>query len=285
MSYKPDESLLMAYLYGELQGEEKRKVEQYLAEHPETKKEIESLSFVREALSKVADKEVIVPPIVMEDTRTRYFWNSSFGRTMIGIAASITFVILVGKWTGLNINYENKALTIDFSGAKETPANNGAMNQASLSPLDVQEMINNSLAKNNEAVQAGWLDTQQELNESIRKNLAARTDASFNELVQKTSLASEEQVRQFALTMQAENARMIKDYMTLNSTDQRKYIETLLVDFAKYLEQQHRNDLQVLQAKVSSIEQNTDLFKYETEQILTSLISSVDNTRTFATKN
>jgi hypothetical protein len=62
-------------------------------------------------------------------------------------------------------------------------------------------------------------------------------------------------------------------------------MEELLIDFAKYMEQQHRNDLQVLQARLNSIEQNTDLFKHETEQILTSIISSVDNTNSLVTKN
>jgi PHP family Zn ribbon phosphoesterase len=154
-----------------------------------------------------------------------------------------------------------------------------------LTPDDVQQMINTSLAKNNEVLQTDWEETNQKLSQSIRTNLASTTTADFDELVRKASLASEDQIRQFALTLQADNARMIKDYLTLNSTDQRKYIEELLVDFAKYLEQQHRNDLQVLQARLNTIEQNTDVFKFETEQILTSLITSVDQSTSLATKN
>jgi hypothetical protein len=284
MSFKPNESLLMAYLYGELQGEEKASVEQYLAQHPEAMKELESLAFVRNALGQVEDKEVIAPPIVMGGDRTRYFWNTNLGRTFIGIAASLTLVILVGKWTGLRLNYTDKTMTISFGRTVEAQLPN-EMGAQVLTADEVQEMINTSLEKNNETVQASLDETHQQLNESIRKNLASHTNAAFNELVRKTSMASEEQIRQFALTLQADNASMIKDYMTLNSSDQRKYMEELLVDFAKYLEQQHRNDLQVLQARLNSIEQNTDLFKYETEQILTSIISSVDNPNSFTTKN
>ena len=55
MNYKPDETLLISYLYGELQGEEKRQVERYLAEHPEALKEVEALAFVRNALASVPD--------------------------------------------------------------------------------------------------------------------------------------------------------------------------------------------------------------------------------------
>jgi hypothetical protein len=283
MNYKPDETLLISYLYGELQGEEKQQVERYLAEHPEALKEVESMAFVRKVLTNVSDKEVIAPPIVFDDHKTRYFWNTPFGRSLIGIAASITLILLVGKFTGLNASYTNNTFTIRFGEPKALPETETA--QPGLSAYAVQEMIDQSLTRNNDQLQAQWTETQQKLDQSIRTNLASRSDADFNKLVQRVSAASEDQIQQFALTLQAENASMIKDYLTLNSTDQRKYMEELLIDFAKYLEQQHRNDLQVLQARLNSIEQNTDLFKHETEQILTSIISSVDNTNSLVTKN
>ncbi len=283
MNYRPDEALLISYLYGELQGEEKRQVERYLAEHPEALKEVESLAFVRKTLTNIPDKEVIAPPIVFDDHKTRYFWNTPFGRSLMGIAASLTLILLVGKLTGLNASYTDNTFTIRFGEPKELPVTETV--QPGLSAYAVQEMIDQSLTRNNDQLQAQWTETQKKLDQSIRTNLASRSDADFNKLVQRVSAASEDQIQQFALTLQAENASMIKDYLTLNSTDQRKYMEELLIDFAKYLEQQHRNDLQVLQARLNSIEQNTDLFKHETEQILTSIISSVDNTNSLVTKN
>lgn len=283
MNYRPDEALLISYLYGELQGEEKRQVERYLAEHPEALKEVESLAFVRKTLTNIPDKEVIAPPIVFDDHKNRYFWNTPFGRSLMGIAASLTLILLVGKLTGLNASYTDNTFTIRFGEPKELPVTETV--QPGLSAYAVQEMIDQSLTRNNDQLQAQWTETQQKLDQSIRTNLASRSDADFNKLVQRVSAASEDQIQQFALTLQAENASMIKDYLTLNSTDQRKYMEELLIDFAKYLEQQHRNDLQVLQARLNSIEQNTDLFKHETEQILTSIISSVDNTNSLVTKN
>lgn len=283
MNYRPDEALLISYLYGELQGEEKRQVERYLAEHPEALKDVESLAFVRKTLTNIPDKEVIAPPIVFDDHKTRYFWNTPFGRSLMGIAASLTLILLVGKLTGLNASYTDNTFTIRFGEPKELPVTETV--QPGLSAYAVQEMIDQSLTRNNDQLQAQWTETQKKLDQSIRTNLASRSDADFNKLVQRVSAASEDQIQQFALTLQAENASMIKDYLTLNSTDQRKYMEELLIDFAKYLEQQHRNDLQVLQARLNSIEQNTDLFKHETEQILTSIISSVDNINSLVTKN
>lgn len=283
MSYKPDESQLLAYLYGELTGEEKSRVEQYLASHPEARKELEALTFVRGALRSLGDKEVIAPPIVLDNDRVVPFWSSYFSKAVLGIAASISLIILVAKWSGLSVNYSDNALTIGFGVTPVETTQEPEQNM--LTNAQVQEMIDASLLKNNEFVSNQWEQRQQDMQQSIRTMLASKNDATFNQLVSKSAQASEEQIRQFALTLQADNARMIKDYLTLNSSDQRKYIETLLVDFAKYLEAQQQNDLGVLQARVNKLEQNTDLFKYETEKILTSIISSVDNPNVLVTRN
>ena len=50
MSYKPDESVLMAYLYDELSGEERVLVEKYLLENPTAMKELESLKNIRKMI-------------------------------------------------------------------------------------------------------------------------------------------------------------------------------------------------------------------------------------------
>jgi hypothetical protein len=283
MYYKPDETLLIAYLYGELEGEEKAQVEQYLLQHPEERKQLEELVFVKQTLRYAGDKEVIAPPLVFEDSRARYFWNTRYGRMITGIAASLALLILVARFTGLNIRVTDQALTIGFWLEERSTANE-ALQMASLSPGEVQQMIDATVVKNNEHLQAGWKATQAMLDASVRQNLAAYSDAQFNTLVKKVSSASDEQIRQFALTLQAENASMIKDYLALNTTDQRVYMEELLIDFARYLEQQHRSDLQQLQARLTNMEEDTDLFKYETGQILASIINTVEPIST-ETKN
>jgi hypothetical protein len=89
-----------------------------------------------------------------------------------------------------------------------------------------------------------------------------------------TSQASQEQVKLFVSGLQNDNLKLMKDYLQLSSTEQKKYVENLLVDFSKYLQEQRNQDLKLFQTRVNSIEKNTDLFKQETEQIITSLISN-----------
>ncbi len=71
MNYKPDENTLIAYLYGELDEKEQEKLGRYFQEHPEELKHVQSLAGVRDSLSTVNDKEVIAPPVFMEDHSRR----------------------------------------------------------------------------------------------------------------------------------------------------------------------------------------------------------------------
>jgi len=92
--------------------------------------------------------------------------------------------------------------------------------------------------------------------------------------VQQVASASQTQVQAYMASMQQQNLKSMQEYLTLTSNDQKAYIEGLLVDFAKYLQQQRNDDLRLLQAKITDVEQNNNQFKAETEQILTSLISN-----------
>jgi hypothetical protein len=145
-------------------------------------------------------------------------------------------------------------------------------------------MINASVERNNTLVQASLDETQKKLDASIRSNLA-QSSGKIDRLVREASSASQDQIRQFVDGIRAENMEQVKDYFQLTSTEQKKYIENLLVDFARYLQEQRNNDLQLVQTRMSSIEQDTDLFKQETEQILSSIITSVGNPVTGEIKN
>jgi len=144
-------------------------------------------------------------------------------------------------------------------------------------------MINQSLDQNNQAMQASWKETQQKLDQSIRSNLASNS-GKIDRLVKEASTASQEQIRQFVSTLQSQNTEVVKNYFQLSSSEQKKYIENLLVDFAKYLQQQRTDDLQLVQTRLNALEQNTDIFRQETEQILSSIITTVGATETKETK-
>ena len=271
MSYKPDESVWMAYLYDELSGEEKEKVEQYLRENPLAVKELESLRHLRKMLSVVEEKEVIAPPIVIEDSNQRFFWNTPYIKTIIGIAASLLLLMVAGKLLDVRISYSDNQLSATFG--EPVKRVEPVATNTGLTADEVQQMINASMQTNNEAVQASLKESQEKLDASISKNLAMNS-SKINTLVQQASRASQDEIRRFVAGLQNQNQQLVKDYFQLSTADQQKYIEGLLVDFSKYLQQQRNNDLETIQTRMAGLEQNTTVFKQETEQILASIISN-----------
>ncbi|WP_333821316.1 anti-sigma factor family protein [Ohtaekwangia sp.] len=282
MSYKPDQQDWMAYLYGELEGAEKEKMEHYLLSDANARKELEKFQQLRKMMGAVEDKEVIAPPIVLGDNgQQRFIWNTPVFRTVASIAASLLIIMLVGRFTGTQMSLSGNEFKISFGEPRKVDVPSVAA--PSLTVSDVQSMINQSLDQNNQAMQASWKETQQKLDQSIRSNLASNS-GKIDRLVKEASTASQEQIRQFVSTLQSQNTEVVKNYFQLSSSEQKKYIENLLVDFAKYLQQQRTDDLQLVQTRLNALEQNTDIFRQETEQILSSIITTVGATETKETK-
>lgn len=271
MSYKPDEATLISYLYSELEHEDRKKVEAYLEKNPTEKKRMEEWGFSRVAMGRLSDKEVIAPPIILGDdapgAKSVPFWKQGYFRMPVGIAASLFVVMLTAKVLGLSIGYSGNELRIGFGTLmqqNQTPA---------LTEQRVGEMINQSLANNNQALQASWGEDRKVLEASIQKNLNTSSQ-KINQLMKTASVANEREVRGFVSQMQNDNLKLLKDYMQLSSAGQKEYIEGLLVDFAKYLQEQRNQDLAFFQTRMNTVEKNTDQLKAETEELLTSLVSS-----------
>ncbi len=283
--YKPDEGILISYLYGELDEEERVKLEQYFQENPEERKKAQEMSNASEVMGALKDKEVITPPVFMDDhSNVRPLWQSPWFKTIASIAASFLLLMLAGKLIGMEIRYRQGELRISFGGMKQEvpvrPADGSSpTNQLSrLTSDEVQAMINSSLIKNNESIVAQWADQQKKVDRSIRQSLGLNSKR-IDDVMKNAAQASQDQVRMFVAGLQNENLRLIKDYLQLSSTEQKKYVENLLVDFSKYLHEQRNQDLNLFQTRMNSIEKNSDQFKQETEQILSSIISTSSVTK------
>lgn len=277
MNYKPDEGTLMAYLYGELDAAESEKVMAYLNQHPEELRTLQQLAGVSNVMKQIQDKEVIAPPIFGDASAKQvHFWQSSSFKTMMSMAASFILILVAARLIGPEITYSSGELRISFKYSKKIE-HVSQSTQELLTAGEVQEMINSSLTKNNQAITAEWQDNQKKIDQSIKTSFAANSN-KIDELMKVTSQASQDQVRTFVASLQEDNLKLMKDYLQLSSTEQKTYVEALLVDFSKYLQEQRKQDFQLFQTRMSSIEKNTDQFKQETEQILANIISNPDAT-------
>lgn len=274
---KPDESTLIAYLYGELDAKETEKVVKYLNQNPDVEKKLQQLSDVQGILNHVEDQEVIAPPIFMDSNKhASRFWRSSYFKTVMSIAASFLVLLVAAKLIGPEIMYSNGELRISFKEQKQIEKPIDQTKAASITYVDVQDMINNSLIKNNEMIATEWANNNKKIQASLRNNLSSNS-AKIDELMKVTSQASQDQVRSFVASMQEDNRKVMSDYMQLSAKDQKMYVENLLVDFSKYLQEQRKQDLVFFQSRMSSIEKNSSQFKQETEQILSSIISNPES--------
>ena len=280
MNTKPDEATLLSYLYDELSEQENQEIQHYFELHPEELKRLQEMKEVLHAMSRVKDKEVIAPSLVTpinarSGSVMLSLWNSGIVRTVMSIAASFLLIMVAGKFLGTEISLSGGELRISFT-ARKVERSTPTVNRASLSPADVQGMINSSLNRNNEVIQSTWAEHQKKMENSLRVNLE-QSSGRIDDLMKSASESSQDQVQTFVAGLQSDNLRLMKDYLQLSSTEQKKYVESLLVDFSKYMQEQRNQDLSVFQTRMSSMEKNTDQFKLETEQILTSIISNRAN--------
>lgn len=256
MSNRPDESILISWLYGELDEVEKAKVEKYFQENPSELKKWQQLKDVTNIMGNIQDKEVIAPPIFMDDdVKVVPFWKSNSFKTVMSIAASFLVLIVAARLVGTQASYSNGQLMISFG----KPA---VVEPQGLTAQQVQLMIDQSVSQN-----------QDDLNQAIRNTLASNT-AQINDLVKQAANASKADISNFVSTLQRENLAQMQGYLQLSATDQRKYTDNLIVEFSKYLQEQRSSDLNMMQTRFSRLEQNTDELKNETEQILASIISN-----------
>lgn len=270
MSYKPNETTLIAYLYDELDNEEKRNVEVYLSEHPEAASEVRRMRETLQIMTKLGDKEVIAPPLMMEHDRVVPIWRTRYFRAIASVAASIILILVVGRLSGINITYADAELRISFGKPIEQKTEEPV---PQLTEAEVNSMITTALTRNNEQLTEAWTQNDAKLKQSIQ-NVMKTSSKQINEMVTQASGSSQEQIRSYVASLQSQNLQLMRDYMQLTTTEQKQYVENLLVDFSKYLQEQRTQDLMFFQARMTNMEKNTDEFKQATEQILGTILAS-----------
>ena len=282
---------MISWIYGELDETERAKVEAFFAENPDELRKVQQVQSVRQVMSSVADKEVISPPVIHDDQpRVLPIWKTSYFRMSMSIAASFILIIVAGKLLGTEVNLGNGELRVSFGGTKahqvvgdpdsssgqannDHGQRNASDNDQDLTQADVQDMINASIRSSEERVGQQLSATQARLDNTVRTALTA-SPSNMDSLANRLSRASESQVRAFVTDLRDENLQLMTQYLQLSSTEQRAYMENLLVDFSKWRQEQRSQDLQILLTRVNSIENNTNQLKEETEQILASIIAN-----------
>ncbi|WP_421764913.1 anti-sigma factor family protein [Ekhidna sp.] len=258
MSYKPEESTMIAYLYGELSEVERKKVEEYLSGNDDARKDFEELKSTQSILNKLKDREVEVPIFSFSDSKNIVV-NSDSGRSIwmrsLSIAASIILVLLFGYLTKFHVSYDENGLQMAFGEQKNN-----------YSQTEVERMIAAAIDKNNEEINERIASTETGIQEFVSEN----TQSLKNSLVSQVNQTDFENQRRQYLSM-------LKEMIESSELEQKKYTDEVMTDFAIFLDIQRQNDLEVIQTRFNNLQDNAELNQFQTNQILANLISTVED--------
>lgn len=266
MKYKPEETTLISYLYGELSVEEQAKVEEYLSGNEEARKELEEMKSTLSIMGQLKDNEVDIPTFTFDHSSKVVVGNSfTVWRRYIAIAASITLLFLVGYLTRFNASYDEDGFKMAFG----EPA-------SGYSQDEVQSMIAAAIEKNNENLnqkfvnaEAGMKDYVAENNESLQTRFVSQVSK------QPISESDFEYERQQYLSY-------LKQLIEDSESSQKRYTDQAMTDFAIFLDIQRQNDMEVIQTRFNNLEDNTELNRFKTDQILSTLVpDNVEDTNQY----
>ena len=272
MNWKPNETDIVDYLYGELTPDIRKKFEQYMQQNTDFAKEVNDLRLTQEILPTLPDEEVILP--LNFSTVAGAKKTEITGRKWLyplSIAASIAAILVVGYFTNFSISYGEEGFRMAFN--DETP-----VQSVSLSKDEINAIIDNrvNLASNqwNEQIadmQSSFtlqLDQNQRVTESEIKRVANMKGQTEIE---------DEQILAFISQLKDENRKLMQTFYQASADEQQKYMRNILLDFQNYLDDQRQADLQFIRANMLELKSTSELNQEQTDKILANIITTVNN--------
>ena len=262
MNYKPEESTLISYLYGELSGEQKKKVEEYLSGNKEAGRELEELKSALSIMNELKDKEVDIPTFTF-DQPTKVIAGSAegygFWRRSMAIAASIALVLFIGYLTKFSASYTKDGFEVAFGNST-----------AGYSQEEVKQMITDAIERNN----ADFSQKLARSEDGMRTYISDQNESLQSQLVnQRNNPPQSESSLEY---QRREYLSQLKQLLEDSELSQKQYTDQALTDFAVFLDIQRQNDMQVIQTRFNNLEDNTELNRFKTDQLISNLISNED---------
>ncbi|MEP5613752.1 MAG: hypothetical protein ABJP45_15980 [Cyclobacteriaceae bacterium] len=252
MSYKPDEATLTSYLYDELSKEEHEKVKAYLAASPEAKKELKAIQSMQKIMGKFEDKEVTEPSFVFDNSPTVVVSgsesNNYFLRSTIAVAASLSLLILVGYFTQLRVSTGTDGLLLSFGEADLQES------KVEFSEENIKNWMEETIALNNENLlgKIGEVESSFDAKTKELKDANSGTKQLVNYKI------DQDIIEKYVSQITQENRDIILNLMEVSGRSQKQYMDDMMQDFAKFMESQRQNDLEVIQGHLNSFVSNQD---------------------------
>ena len=274
MSYKPDQTTLIAYLYGELSAEEQEQLNNYLSGHPELQTELSELKNTRKLLGKL-ENEVVVEPRFVADQKNIVLpgklWQSNAVKWPLAIAASIAIVILAGFLAKLKIGISSSGMQLTFG----QPQYIEQSHSANVTKADVSAWVKEAMATHNVSLETKLNGLEEHVLQTALSQKAVNNKVS--QLTLQQSVNGNALVGKYIKQLKSENETRLLRLLEDAQHTQKVYVDEIITDFSNYLEEQRQQDLELIRTGYNQLRNNTELNQLETNEVLASLITTVKN--------
>jgi hypothetical protein len=266
---------LITYLYDEMSTEERQQFEIAMENNPELKREFEELKEMRQGLAQIQDKEVM-EPFFLWGKQGSDSWASMFKRRnllmfkpFIAVAASLVIVLLVGYLTNFTITYKDQSLYIGFDDSSTQGS------EAIYTQDQVAHLVNEEIAKNNAYIFSKLTETES----NIDNRFAALENSQNTQLTPSyaADVVTREELDIFLANVRSNNLKVLQTYLQSSSVQQQDYFQAVLTEFSDFVENQREEDLRLIRRSLINLQEDQQAQKEETEQILASILTTVNN--------
>jgi hypothetical protein len=275
MSYKPDESTLLDYLYGELDPMERQQVAMYLAANPEVKRKLDELDQTRKLLGSLKDKSV-VPSVLLAPAPTtgpsRQPWFSGFVKNAAAVTLLLGFLMGMGKLTGADVQLGASGFSLAFS-EKPTPTllDRG---RPEVDRDELMALIQTTLDSEEKA----RIQEQQQWQQVMAEKMIPPQKTVENRLIEQITRKLEDRMDAYFASVQYENANVLATYWEEVALAQKNYMNLLLEDYANGLQRVREEDLLYLQDRLNGLQIKNNQLEQEVSEILLYLLAEIQST-------
>jgi hypothetical protein len=263
---------MIAYLYGEMSGEEKKEFEGILDINPDLKKDMEELKGMKEGLSGLEDKEIMEP---------YYMWKNRSGSTLnriinphftgfryvAAIAASVMILILTGYLLKVDIRYQDSTLAISFLDGKPiAPAER-------ITQEEITRLVRNEIARNNTVILSQFEESE---NNMLVKLASLETTTPGQEQGNVLDDQDRENIETLLARLNTQNVQTLQSYIQLTSSQQQQSFQEMLTGMSEYIEYQREEDLRRITRGLQTLKETQDQQKVATDRMFADIVSNVN---------
>lgn len=263
---------LIDYLYGEMTIAQKKEFEAKMEADQNLRMEFEELKALREELSMLDEKQVMEPFGIWNPSHRGWLRRSrSLSRIILRplttIAAALAILMVVGYLTDFSLTANDEGLKIGFNTSASLIA------QPSVAMEDIKLLVASEIEKSHAGISEQLTSNQANMDVRLT-NLEKAADDPVNK---NKDIITEEELSRFLSVVEQQNAELLQQYLNQTSLQQQEYFKTMLTQFNDYLQEQRREDINLLQTGLMEIKYSQTQQKIETDMALANLFTTVSN--------